>query len=221
MIALERLPVDQGQQVVLGISHGTEVRWFRSRVAGRESDLVWLDAPVENGNPIIPHAGADVVVHTWRSTDAYYTLHSELLAIDDSDPPRLGLRVRETERVQRREYFRVEVSLDTEGSVVIESEHGEQSVELSLRDLSTSGMRALSTVLLLGGEELRVKLPLPGESGSFDLRAKVIRIIADIEQSPYACHFGAQFIDVPPGVRERMIRFTLGVQQERLRLGQV
>jgi c-di-GMP-binding flagellar brake protein YcgR len=218
--------LDRGQLVVLGIEEAGVPHWYQSRVSQHEPELVWVEAPLEGRGPVTPAVGAEVVVHTWRATDARYTLRTSLAATEPQHPPLLGLRVLELQRIQRREYFRVPLVARVDDAQLRGVDGDERVIVLQVCDVSaggvrgrSAGLRGQSPVLLHVGDQLRFKLPLPPEREPLDLQACVVRVAEAVASTAYACEIGAAFVDLTADARERLIRFALCQQSQQLRRG--
>jgi c-di-GMP-binding flagellar brake protein YcgR len=218
--------LDRGQLVVLGIEEAGVPHWYQSRVCQHEPELVWVEAPLEKRGPVTPAVGAEVIVHTWRSTDARYTLRTNVAATELQPPALLGLRVLEFQRIQRREYFRVPLVARLDDAQLLGADGDEHSIVLQVCDVSAGGvrgrsatLRGQSAVLLHVGDQLRFNLPLPPEPDPLEVLARVVRVAEAVATAEYACEIGAAFVDLTTNGRERLIRFALCQQSQQLRRG--
>lgn len=218
MIPPQRAPVEPGQVVVLGIRGENGLAWHRGRVARHEADLVWIEASRNDGPPMAPAVGEVVVLDAWRPADARYSFRARVDGLEPNSPEQVRLRLLEGTRIQRREYFRVTISA-SEDALVFASGAAEAPIRLLLRDLSASGLRALSSVPLRAGEQLWIKLLMSGQAEPLHLCLRVVWVNRDFESSHYVCEVGAAFVDVPAALRERLVHFILRIQREQLRRG--
>ncbi|HWP29569.1 MAG TPA: PilZ domain-containing protein [Chloroflexota bacterium] len=253
------VPLERGQPALLGqgsdCAAGLPV-W----ITAREGDRVWVrprpDAVADLAAIAAP--GAVVLLRTWRPGDALYTLRARVLAAapgpcgapwphrptgDDGDPgdPRdLALQIVDAVRVQRREYFRVPVSIDTDDAWTVSAREGVRLLTLHVDNLSANGLHAsrirapLTPTLppVAAGDCLLLRLPLPGLPEPLVLAARVVRVAREpaggarrTRTTPTAAgrcwECAAVFTDLAPATRERLVQFTLQVQQERLQRGMV
>jgi PilZ domain-containing protein len=226
VIAPERIPLDRGQLVVIGVPDESSRRWYRGQVEQRQRDLVWVAMPGEDEVPQ-PPSGTEVLLDTWRLTDARYRLRTLVIAASGPAPLGLGLRIVESARIQRREYFRVPVALRPRRAVRLLENGGEEGLELMLRDLSAGGLRArgscglraASATPLETDDLISLSLWLPGQPDELLLRARVTRVVDSVNDARFSCEIGAAFLNVSSDEREQLIQYTLSVQLDHLRRG--
>jgi hypothetical protein len=143
-------------------------------------------------------------------------------------------------RVQRREYFRVPVSIDTDDAWAVSGREGVRPLTLHVDNLSANGLHASRIRAPLAptrppvtaGDSLLLRLPLPGLPEPLVLAARIVRVArqpadsalrAEAAPPDVGRHWecAAVFTDLAPAARERLVQFTLGVQRERLQRGMV
>ena len=245
MNGLLRAPFETGQPVVLGAGPQHARRWYRTSVQRVEAETVWLygapyDQPLVEVSP-----GEDVTCHTWRYMDAAYQVQAKVTAAQYNAEPLVGLTIRESARIQQREYLRVPLSIEawglylgSEDRPAILDDAADQPVHLDVRDLSAGGLRGRSNLPLAPGDELEIDLALPRADEvvaairldgkvvahpdlpeSLNLRARVVRLIETRISGSPACEIGVAFLEVPREAQERIIRFALEVQRDRRRRG--
>ncbi|HLH25563.1 MAG TPA: PilZ domain-containing protein [Chloroflexota bacterium] len=220
MMAVERIPLERGQQVMLRVDESDGARWFPTRVMGREDDTVWVGAPPHDPAGALA-VGEEVSFRTWRATDALYAVRAEIVAVERGAQACVGVWVFEGERIQRREYFRVPCWTVLKGATVIAPDGEEQRPRLLLADLSASGLGLRSAAPLALGSELRLDLSLPDNGDVVPVRASIVRAEASRDHAEYPWECGAMFTDVATVVRERIIRHAIRYQLEQLRRGVV
>jgi c-di-GMP-binding flagellar brake protein YcgR len=217
---LDTALVEPGVPVVLGLRNDSGLSWHRCQVTRRDHDRVWIQTPrVEMANAA-PVAGEVVVLDTWRPADARYSFRARVFDVEPDALELIGLQLIDGQRIQRREYFRVPVSLVPEEALVFQPEQQpRRPLELLIRDLSASGIRAHCTELLRSDEELWIKVLLPDGPLPIDMHVRVTRVVEHDDRSRYACEVGAALVDPAPALRERLIRYTLHEQREQRRRG--
>jgi hypothetical protein len=218
MIAVERIPMERGQQVMLRMDEAEGERWFPTRVVGREEETVWVGAPPHDPTGLLA-IGEEISFCTWRVTDALYAVRAEIVAVEKGAQACVGMYPFEGERIQRREYFRVPSWGVLKDVTVITPEGEEQRARLLLADLSASGLGLRGVGPLALGSEVRLELTLPDSDGLVPLRAAIVRAADPTDGADYPYESGAMFTEVDADVRERIIRYAIRYQGEQLRRG--
>ena len=220
-ITLDRVPLQVGQQFLLGLNHDARREWHNSRIIARDGANVRVECPPDSAEGLRGAQGDEVILDTWRVMDARYTLRGRVTTVDLTAMPRVDIELLDGTRVQHREYFRVPVSLHASEAHVETSEPDstEKAIRLYLRDISAGGIRARCSDLLDPAETIRFRVALPGIEPPLALRARVVRIIDEPGPSPWPYEVRAAFIDLKPGDREEIIRFALRLQADDLRRG--
>lgn len=220
------MPLENGQLVLLGLDGPDGLRWHASRVALIETERVWVEEPssvVESSELPI---GGEIQIETSRLTDARYTGRARVLERSSGPPGLLALDLLSSERIQRRAFFRMPLSVRAERATVVGESGQETPLTLYIRDISAAGLRlriadwltAQSTRALAIGDQLRLRFRLPDQLPLIELTARVVRV-ADEEGTEFACEVGAAFDQIPNRERERIIQFTLSRQAEHRRRG--
>ncbi len=210
--------LEMGQLVILGVGANGRREWFRTRVVDAQGEVVWIEAPYRNGQPILPAEGQEIDFHTWRAMDARYTIRAATVSVERKPQALMALRMLDAARVQQREYFRVPLYAEGTGSVK-RSDGRVHELQLKVHDISAGGLRARSSISLGVGEEIDVSLNLPGGDKPVGLRAWVVRIVDPPRPPDRSCEFGAAFVNIEPRARELIIQLTLKIQQEWRRRG--
>ncbi len=220
MTAVERIPMERGQQVLLRLDEPEGTRWFPTRVMSRDEDeTVWLGAPQQRHGGLA--VGEEVAFRTWRATDAMYAVRAEIVALERGAQACMGVYVFAGERIQRREYFRVPMWSVVKDAVVTTPDGAEVPTRLLLADLSGSGLGLRSAAPLTAGTAVRLALTLPDGGGAVPLRAAIVRAEGANGSADYPYECGAMFTDVEAAIRERIIRYAIRYQIEQLRRGVV
>jgi hypothetical protein len=224
MITLPQIPLAKGQPVLLA-RRGDDA--YQTWITSHDGDLIWVSARPDDPTSLPPPAGAEVMFHTWRWGDALYSVRARVVAKRPELGSGVGLQVLAGERIQRREYFRVPVGHAADEAWVL-PEHGpEREIKLHLVDISAGGLRV--TVLgdrkapnappLMVGDGLRVVATLPGVPTRLQLEGRVVRVLHRDEGRGPDWECGVMFTELDPAVREHIVRFTLDVQREQRRQG--
>lgn len=220
-ITLDRVPLQVGQQFLLGLDHDSRREWHHSRILARVGTMLQVECPPEALAGLRGAPGSEVILDTWRVMDARYTLRGRVVSVEAGDTPRLDVELLDGTRVQHREYFRVPVSINAnEAWVESDDEHQpERRVRLHLRDISAGGIRARSNEILEPLTTIRMRITLPGCPAPLTVRARVVRLTDEPGPTPWPYEVGAAFLEVEPGLREEIIRFALRLQAEDLKRG--
>jgi hypothetical protein len=242
MIQTSLVPFEPGQTVVLGIGHAGTEQWCRTIVVRVDGRLIWVDGAPDDQPPFEVEPGQNVVCHAWRAMDALYQVQARVALTRLAPRPLLGLEIRESQRIQQREYVRVPLSMQAWGFYqgLIAPGETPSPFQLQISDLSASGLRGRTDRPLEPGDEIAIELPLdsreqdtgaaplhlrgrivalPDLPASLNLRARVVRHIGTAAPGDLASEIGLTFINIPREARERIIRFALGVQRDHRRRG--
>lgn len=220
-ITLERVPLQVGQQFLLGINHEDRREWHNGKVLSREGIKLRLECPPEAGPALRDSLGSEVIIDTWRIMDARYTLRARVLEILREQHPQMEVELLEGTRVQHREYFRVPVSLDPREAWLESTDEAvpDKRIRLHLRDLSAGGLRARCSQTVNPLSTVRVRLTLPGSEVPLTLRARVVRVVDEPGPSSWPCEVGGAFLDLSQRDREEIIRFALRLQADEIKRG--
>jgi c-di-GMP-binding flagellar brake protein YcgR len=129
----------------------------------------------------------------------------------------------ELERVQRREYVRVPAMLEVRlFARVVTTATGDEEASvnmISTRTVNISGGGILihHSVSPKLGSIYETKLRLPGEKEPLQITAKVVRsesVLDPVRGTYYAVGFA--FIQIPEGIRRRLVNFVFRFQQSSL-----
>ena len=227
MSPVRRMPLAVDQECRLGVPGESRLSWHASRVVGEEAQVVWVAAPPELQSRLAELRGTKVVLETWRSADAQYAAHADIVAVDWTAPYQLALMLESTTRIQRRDYVRVGTSIWAEETIVLSPDGNHRPFRLLVEDLSAVGLRGMVAHTIIPGAEValapddRVELDLPLTDGapSLHVQARVARV-AEVDALPsFDAEVGAEFLDVEPADHERLVRFVLQVQYDQARKG--
>ncbi|HLI25949.1 MAG TPA: PilZ domain-containing protein [Chloroflexota bacterium] len=218
MIPPERVPLERGQPALLLLE--TDEPGCQSWIAEQTGELVWIEATAEAAGDLRLQVGDEVLVRTWRPTDALYVLRGRVEQVHHGARLRVGLRLREATRQQQRQYFRVPLDVPAEEAYCLDQASDEPLV-VHVRDLSASGIGLLTPVPLWVGAQLTLRVRLPGALAPLTLRARVVRVVEPQREPPALWQSGATLIDLPPETQELLIRFAIQVQQEWRRRGRL
>src|SRR5262245_58648250 len=125
---------------------------------------------------------------------------------------------------ERRAYVRVPFLADGEGTVLVTAAGETHPLQVRTRDLSAGGIGAYArqppprTALTPEvGDELQVALRMPFQPEPVPFRARVAWVRRAGRGAWFTWNLGAEFLDVSPHLRERMIHAVLEIQRRHLR----
>src|SRR5437868_4368273 len=107
MTALGRMPLAVDQECRLGVPVDGRLGWHPSRVVAQDAQIVWVQAPATLQPRLAELRGMKIVIETWRTADAQYAAHADIVAIDWTAPYQLALMMESATRIQRRDYVRI------------------------------------------------------------------------------------------------------------------
>jgi hypothetical protein len=220
-ITLARVPLQPGQQFLLGVDHEGRREWHDGKILSRDGIQMRIECAPESDLALQSAPGTEIILDTWRLMDARYVLRARVLAVLPHEHPQVDVELIEGTRVQHREYFRVPISLEP-CHAWVESRQPDvpdRQVRLHLREISAAGLRARSSELLSVTSVLRIDCTLPGSRVPLALRARVMRVLDEPVPFVWPCEVGAAFIDLSTRDREEIIRFALRLQAEDIRQG--
>lgn len=214
------------QKVELKILDGPSRGAYVTRVEeiGRAGE-VKLALPVNAGVPITVVPG-DLVRCEFAEEGMACSFVTRCAGRELGPVPRLVLQAPERiDRIQRRDYVRLDVSLPVRFSVVGVPGGLEYDAVLTFqtrtRDLSGGGALLLAPLRLVPGSRLDLLIELP-DARPVHTPAEVVRLAdeqASLEQPGPVWATGVRFIGIDDRDREAIIRFIFGEQRERRRKG--
>ncbi len=219
-MAMEQSLLQEGERVVLTVSMGDRTDQYPTHIERRDGNLIWIAIPQELGTPdVLP---PEVTLGVGHTMDAYYQVRTRIVGRTLVPRPRAALEIVDAERVQQREYFRVELPPSWESAVLIDQDGKQTSLQLYLNDLSAGGFGArvresdtrLATPKL--GDEIVISPKLLAGSVPGDLRGRIVRVFSADDGF---VQLGVAFHNLPPGAVDRIARFVLNMQRERTSRG--
>jgi len=159
-----------------------------------------------------PDEGALVMLRT-ALPDALYTMPARVVERDMGEEVRLAVEpAGEVERTQRRENFRVPVSVPVQ---VVELPLSEASpLELVTEDLSAGGLRILSPCDLGEGSVVRVSLTLKELDRVIHCRTRIVR---SLPRGPDSFETGGQFLKLRTPDEDRLVRALTAAMRQWIR----
>ncbi len=214
------------QKVELKILEGPSRGAYVTRVEeiGRDGSLK-LALPVEGGVPVMVTPG-DMVRCEFAEDGIACSFITSCRGSEMGAVPRLVLQAPERiERIQRRDYVRLDVSVPVRFSVIGAPDGFEYDAVLTFatrtRDISGGGALLLAPLRLVSGARLDLLMELP-EARAVHTLAEVVRLAPDgavVEHPGPVWSTGVRFIGIDDRDREAIIRYIFGEQRQRRRKG--
>src|SRR5882672_880286 len=172
--------------------------------------VIW---PTEQLRLFRVRPGQTVVVELSRPGDALYKLETLVESATTEEPPRLVLRpVDEWQRVQRRDAVRHPVDIRPSQAHRVLPGGSREPFSAVLVDLSTSGMRMVTTTALDMFDQLEMVFGTPSGGAELRLRVTVVRVAPPRAAVHDAWEFGCQFVEPSAVEREHIVQFILAQQ---------
>jgi c-di-GMP-binding flagellar brake protein YcgR len=196
-------------------------RAYPSRVEDRSEELVLLSWPTDGGARI-PIRREDRLFVSFTRPDAVYGLESVVKKIQTEPIPLVGvLLTGEIQRIQRREYARVQALLPVEmtmASPLAEEEAAKVGrIRTNTLDISGGGMAIQNRHLIPTGTLYDVRLSIPGQPPPLKILAKVVRNVPLTDAHDERIHkYGLMFISLNEATRSRLVKYVFDVQRKSM-----
>lgn len=205
------------QPVELGIEERGRLSWYRTRLEelDERQRVFVVGWPMAQLHYVSVHTGDQVYLGTTIANDALYVTLCTVVQTVLEPQARLTLQQQSAwERMQRREYVRVEVALVPDAVTWI-PQPGAEPTPLAARilDLSAGGARLRVPTALPVGAALTLTFRLPGTE-PLTLKAEVRRCAPVEGLDPPRWDIGCRFLDVPVRVQEMIVRFVFARLRE-------
>ena len=207
--------INAGTQVLLNA--GPDAAQLKCRVAEVEDGYLLIDYPIdsETGRTVFLVGGTQLDASFQVNDEAVYSFRTEVMGRVKRNIPMIRITFPGTEgleKVQRRQYVRVEAALDA----AIEL-NGKRSQHITA-DISAGGcaLKLKSQFQLAGGETVQLVLVLPFEGGKriyLQLQAEVLRIWEG--KSDWIASL--KFEDLNDRDRQHIVRYCFEIQRQNLR----
>ncbi|TYP59908.1 flagellar brake protein [Thermosediminibacter litoriperuensis] len=199
-----------GMKVEIEVIRDDQNIIFPTKVEDFDGDRVLLGMPFFEGKIFFLRSDELVRIY-YAKSDCFYFVRAKVVEKKYAPIPVIAVKLMgPPEKNQRRDYFRVQVSL----KVMVRPEGTENWMNAYVVDLSASGAMIYSGKEI--GKEQIVEIKLPLNSKEFNLKAKVVRITKDPMRSINPYNMGVQFIDIEEHMRDEIIKFIL-TEQRKLR----
>lgn len=175
-----------------------------------DGERYFIAVPVSHGYNVFIPLGEMLNIRFFRPNGVYEFYG--VVDLKESNGNVDGLvvrRISEIMRIQRREYYRLQMVKD------VKYKRGDEESYRSgiLKDLSGGGLRMVADLELEIGDVIDILLPLGGKE--LNLKGKVIRC----NRVEKGFDLGVCFINIKGSEREQIIKFIFESQRKRIRKG--
>jgi c-di-GMP-binding flagellar brake protein YcgR len=204
-----------GQRVEVSILTDTEDNKYTSRIEDFDSKNLIVAMPMVKGYPIIPLARSGINVKlvldqsSYRFTSVYIDKKANPIPVWILSMPK------EIDKVQLREFVRVETMLPLKVQVEDAEHNLLPPIPCSIRDVSGGGIQLVMKQFVPPGTRVYVDAEIP-EVGALQTYCEVVRSI-EVKGPEKIFWSGTKFIDLSEAVRSKLIRFIFKRQRDLLR----
>ncbi|WP_422445787.1 flagellar brake protein [Thermoanaerobacterium sp. DL9XJH110] len=199
-----------GMKVNIEVEGQEENSFFPSKIEDVEPEKLVLSMPMKKNMIYFIAINKPIKIYFLKG-DFLYCVDGKVINKTYSPVPLLTAQlVGQPYKNQRREYFRLKISLDVSAKVA-GSEH---CVNGRTRDLSAGGALLLLPEEIKKGEVIEVRLSINSED--LVLKALVVRSEKDLERRVNPYNVAVQFMEIDNNQRDFIIKFLLS-EQRRLR----
>lgn len=193
-------------------------RAYPSRIEDLQDDVVTLSWPTDAGIRIAIRTN-EILYLSYTRADAVYGRQVLVLKVIREPIPVIGVALSgPMERVQRREYVRVQALLPVEMILTTPVEEGQDTgiafLHTNTLDISAGGMSIQHKLSIPHGALYEVKLTIPKIFPPLKLLAKVVR--STTQKDAYGARnyrYGLLFLSVAEATRARLVKFAFDVQR--------
>lgn len=204
------------QRIKVRTESGPEDELYETHVRDFTDNKIYLDIPKENGAFIVPAIGSKILANFIAKNNVYF-FETFILSITKMyGIPVWVLEMPATfKKIQRRSFLRMDVLLPI--NVRVETQNGlfMPSVKTNCLDISGGGVRYVLDFPLSHGKMAKIKVDdFPGV-GSMEAFCKAVRSVKSaVSEENY--WIGAQFIDLPYKIEDKIVRHIFKVQKRIL-----
>lgn len=180
-----------------------------------EDRLISIAMPIKEGRLVPIHTGSDIKVLFYRENGQYYFSAKVIDMVKGKIPVLRIERTSSIYKLQRREFFRLNILLPLRISIIDEaSGDAVKVIETYTLDISGGGLRfAINKGEIEQGQHLLCEFILKDEP--YSLRAKAVRIDR-VYREKYSYEVGAEYVDIDERVRQDILYFIFE-QQRKIR----
>ncbi len=208
-----KVPIQSGQtlQVLVPVGHRTvQCTAVVTELGGKTFDT---GLPQRHGVKI--PVEVDQLTVTLTMPDAIYTMRCAVVVVNEEGMTLALPAADEVQRVQRRQFVRVQTNLPCCAEVELAEPAGEfgPPVQGELQDISGGGCSALFPTEFKRGELLRLTMDVP-EEGEMVLFGRVMRSSTLHTRKGVRYTVGLDFGKMEESLRSKLIRYVFALQRE-------
>ena len=215
MAVLENLEVNDNLE--LEIKSGPYQGTYPSKVADIDDEHIKILTPYSKGELIPVRKNLFLEVY-YTDERAAYRFYTRVIQREREPLPALYLeQPSEVERIQRRDYFRLEVTEDIKYSRIDEEgQQLEDYQQTKMLDISGGGIKMkLNDTVPPEGTEIRILLDIEALQG-IPVKGRIVQIY-NLKNREKAA--GVEFVDINPQLREAIVSWIFNKQREMRRKG--
>jgi c-di-GMP-binding flagellar brake protein YcgR len=194
---------------------------YPSRIEDLQDETTTLAWPTDGGIRI-PIRRNETLYMSYTRSDAVYGRQVLVLKVMPEPIPVIDVTMSgPVERIQRREYVRVQAFLPVEMKLTKALEEGQEPAiaffHTNSLDISAGGMAIQHKLTIPHGTLYDVKLSIPKLFPPLNLLAKAVRI--SVQKDAYdkkIYRYGFMFLSVPEGTRARLVKYVFDVQRKNM-----
>lgn len=208
-----KVPIQAGQtlQVLVPVGHRT----VQCTAVVTELGHKTFDTGLPQRHGVKIPVEVDHLTVTLTMPDAIYTMRCAVVVVNEAGLTLALPSPEEVQRVQRRQFVRVQTSLPCAVEPELPEPEGEfgPPLQAELQDISGGGCSALVPVELKRGDLLRMTMDLP-EEGEVVLFGRVMRCSTLHTRKGVRYSVGLDFGKMDESLRSKLIRYVFALQRE-------
>lgn len=208
-----KVPIQAGQtlQLLVPVGHRT----VQCTAVVTEVGQKTFDTGLPQRHGVKIPVEVDQLTITLTMPDAIYTLRCAVVVSNESGLTLAMPLAEEIQRVQRRQFVRVQTNLPCCAEPELNEEEGEfgPPIQGELQDISGGGCSVLFPVEFKRGDMLRVTMDLP-EEGEVMLFGRVMRASTLHTRKGVRYSMGLDFGKMDESLRSKLIRYVFSLQRE-------
>ena len=184
---------------------------YKSQLLDLKEDILYIAVPIVEGALVPIHTGVVVKILFFKKEGIFYFYANVIERSKDTKIPYLVVqKISELEKLQRRNYYRLEVSLPVKFKQLDDNEEYEGII----KDISGGGVK-LHTFSQLPVEQC-IEICLCLENSHMKVIGKVVRA-EKLESKLY--EYGIYFVEINEKDRDKIIRFIFNMEKKYKRKG--
>lgn len=184
---------------------------YKSQLLDIKGDILYIAVPIVEGALVPIHTGGVVKILFFKKEGVFYFYANVLERSKDVKIPYLVVqKISDLEKLQRRNFYRLEVSLPVKFKQLDNSEESEGIV----KDISGGGLKLHTLSQLQMDQSIEICLCL--ECYNINIIGKVVRI-EKIDSKFY--EYGIYFVEINEKDRDKIIRFIFNMEKKYKKKG--